>query len=476
LEAQDSLPAKRVKDIKTSIRYLARALGKETPEQCQQNDFLLLPTVWKEKLNRYFLDQQQHGKTISPHTLRNTRQNLSFLFRTAQQCTVLTPPQPLPPVSLSSQTAAQVLAHTSPYAQHWHAGHTQAPYRLASEQWPPDIQSTWLNYCDSKRLKVRQTSLRFSESCLSSYIGFLINIEGSSPQWDDLFDITTLDRFVRWHSQRVVVRLSVQANMTVKTIGTLASHFDHPALPAIRKYRSELPIPEPLHNKQRGLPTLADLEAVALAILQDAYKPRTSLGTTTKHLGLRGALGHQHALMLRLLVRVPLRSRNLREIQLEKNLYKDDAGHWHLSFSGEELKIGTRKGRTNTYHVDLTAYCPDLLPHFEEFLALYRLRIPNAAISPFLFLTKTGQPYASQEICAMLTLLVFKRIKKRFYPHLIRTIWATEYITQTGDFTTAAHMLGDTVQMVLQRYHEIIEREHKDKARNFLTAALRQGK
>jgi hypothetical protein len=34
-------------------------------------------------------------------------------------------------------------------------------------------------------------------------------------------------------------------------------------------------------------------------------------------------------------------------------------------------------------------------------------------------------------------------------------------------------MLGDTVQVVLQRYHEIVEHKHKDKARNFLARALR---
>jgi hypothetical protein len=34
-------------------------------------------------------------------------------------------------------------------------------------------------------------------------------------------------------------------------------------------------------------------------------------------------------------------------------------------------------------------------------------------------------------------------------------------------------MLGDTVQVVLKRYQEILEKDHQDKANQFLTAALR---
>jgi site-specific recombinase XerC len=472
MATQGSISASRVKDVKTSIRYLARALGKDTPEQCQEVDFLLPRTAWKEKLDRYFLEQQQQGKTISSHTLRNTRQNLSFLFRTAQRSGVLTTPQSLPQAFCSVVEAITLMRQTSPFAQHSQAANA-IRYHLAFEQWPSDIQTTWLSYCDSRRLRVRQTTLRRNQDLLTSYIGFLINVEGYSIHWDDLFDITTLDRFVRWHSQRLHVRLSTGAKATVEILRTLAYRLNHPALTAIKDYCRDLPVPEPMHDKQRNSLTLQDLETVALAVLQNAYKPLTTFDKRAKHPGLSSTLSHQRALMLRILVRIPLRSRNLREIQLEKNLYKDDARHWHLHFSGEELKIGTRNGRTNTYHVDLTDYCSDILPHLEEFLTIYRLRIPNAANSPFLFLTRFGHPFTDRALNAQLSLAVFRLIKKRFYTHQIRTIWATEFVTTTGRFDTAAHMLGDTVQVVLQRYHEMIEHEHKNMARSFLTAALR---
>jgi len=41
LHARGAIPASRVKDLKTSIRYLACALGKATPEYCVEADFAL---------------------------------------------------------------------------------------------------------------------------------------------------------------------------------------------------------------------------------------------------------------------------------------------------------------------------------------------------------------------------------------------------------------------------------------------------
>jgi hypothetical protein len=241
-----------------------------------------------------------------------------------------------------------------------------------------------------------------------------------------------------------------------------------------------------MHNKQHHGITLRELETIGLSALQDARKPiltprskKDALTSpaylrSTPHPGLYRALQHQHALMLRLLVRIPLRSRNLREIQLDKNLYKDQHDCWHLHFKGSELKVSTRNGRTNEYHVDLTEYCPDLLPHLEEFLKVYRPRIPQIETSPLLFRTSFGNPYIADTIHHELAALVLRRSNKRFYPHLIRTIWATEFLTNNpGDYDGAAAMLGDTVQVVLKRYYELQVKDAHARASNFLATALR---
>jgi hypothetical protein len=188
--------------------------------------------------------------------------------------------------------------------------------------------------------------------------------------------------------------------------------------------------------------------------------------------GLNRALQYQRAVILRLMVRIPLRARNFCEMQLGRNLYQDDDHHWHLSFQGEELKKSVRKGRINEYHVDLTTYCPEILPQLEEFLTVFRPRMPHATTVSSVFLSRDGQPYNPVGFSVEMASVVFRRLNKRFYPHLIRTIWASEYIARTGDFTTAALMLGDTVQVVLQKYHEILEKDHQQKASHFLADVL----
>ena len=57
------------------------------------------------------------------------------------------------------------------------------------------------------------------------------------------------------------------------------------------------------------------------------------------------------------------------------------------------------------------------------------------------------------------------RTGQRFYPPFIRTIWATECLEKTQDFPTAATMLGDTLQVVMQTHYDVDQKDHHAKAR-----------
>jgi hypothetical protein len=477
LLTQGHLPAKRAKDFKTSIRYFARAVGKDTPAQCQEGDFVMAPTLWHEKLDRYF---GALTTPPSPHTVRNTRHNLRVLFRVAHEVGLLTRPQEVPRRVPRREPHIKAFTLTSPYRQRWLASHV--PYRLAPDDWPADIHTAWHAYCASRQLKTRPITLQNRTAALSAYLGFLITIEDLAVHWDDLFQVPYIDQFVRWNSQRSQTTITSQARQVVHILRTIASQLEHPALAAIRRYERELPTPEPMHEKKDHWITLRELEQAGLALLQAARTPVTSHGQNVFNLpyyrkicaspGLVRAMQHQQALILRWLVRIPLRSRNMREMQLERNLYHDRDGHWHLHFRGTELKSATRNGRSNSYHVDLTSYCPELLPHLEEFLTVYRPRIPQRPPASYVFATRRGRPFTQQTFRRELADLVLRYANRRFYPHLIRTIWATEFLSQTRDVKTAAHILGDTVQVVLQRYQEVLDQEHQDRARQFLTAVL----
>ena len=101
--------------------------------------------------------------------------------------------------------------------------------------------------------------------------------------------------------------------------------------------------------------------------------------------------------------------------------------------------------------------------------------MPGAATSPFCFLTSRGKPFNAKTLGCELSEAVALRTGKRFYPHLIRTIWASQHLKETQDYATAAVMLGDTVATVMKTYYDIVQKDHHAKAKDFLSKALHAG-
>jgi hypothetical protein len=475
LETCGALTASRVKDMKTSLRYLAAALGAGTLEQCPVTDACRDPATWGATLDAHFQALTARGGVVSAHTRRNTRNNLRTVLRLAAAHGLLAAPPPAPLLTKPPRVAFQRQARaTAPYQSTYHPGAGPRRYGLPPAQWPPDIQAGWQAYRERCGVRLRATSFVTYEKSMATYLGYLTQIRGRTGAWEELFDVATVREFLRWHGARLQRPLSVHGMSVVIMLATVAVVIGHPNRRALADFRNSLPTPTPLHSKRAHWVPLATLEAVAEACLTEGRLPYV-FRADDKYPGSRRASQFQRGLMLKLLVRVPLRQRNVREIRLGQNLYQDQAGHWHLHFSGSELKIGTRKGRANEYHVDLTDYCPDFLPPLDEFLTVYRPRLPKAAVSPFLFLTYRGNPFAQRSVAGELSCAVGRHTGQRFYPHLIRTIWATEFLQKTGDFTTAATMLGDTLQVVMATYYDVVHKDQHAKARAFLGTALQTG-
>jgi hypothetical protein len=257
----------------------------------------------------------------------------------------------------------------------------------------------------------------------------------------------------------------------VGKLAAIAKVLEHPARQALADLSQTLQRPAPLHTKRMHWVSLAQLEAIAETCLVEGRRSYTSHAAVRCPGSVRSS-AFQRGLMLKLLVRVPLRQRNVRELRLGEHLYTDQHGHWQLHFQGGDLKVGARGGRVNEYTVNLTDYCPDLLPVLEEFLREYRARLPGATNSTHLFLTQRGLPFSQQSLRVELADTVAMRTGKRFYPHLIRTIWATECLEKTHDYQLAATMLGDTLKVVIATYYNVIEKDQHAKARAFLGTAL----
>ena len=475
LETRGALPASRLKDCKTSLRYLASALGAASLEQCPITETCRHPAAWEAVLEAHFRVRTAQGHAISAATRRNTRNNLRVVWRLAEAQGLFAAPAPAPallrakPPRVAFQAQARA---TSPYKGTYHL--TPRRYGVPKAQWPPDILAGWQAYRERCELRLRETTFHTYEKDMATYLGYLIRICGRQVTWDGLFDPTLVRAFLAWHGARLQVPIGQHAYRLVCMLAAVAVVVEHPNRRALADFRNSLPPPTPMHTQRAHWVPLATLETIAEACLAEGRQPYLVLAKH-KYPGSRRATQFQRGLMLKLLVRIPLRQRNVRDIQLGRNLYQDHAGHWHLHFRGRELKVGDRNGRANEYHVDLTEYCPDLLPALEEFVTVHRPNLPKAATAPQLFLTYRGNPFTQRSLNEEVGCVVALHTGQRFYPHLIRTIWATEYLQATGDFTTAATMLGDTLQITIRTYYEVVHKDQHAKARAFLSTALQQG-
>jgi hypothetical protein len=249
------------------------------------------------------------------------------------------------------------------------------------------------------------------------------------------------------------------------------------------EFRNKLPTVETWHHKTNPIHavSLRELEQLGLQLLEQSRHPARTTGPV-KRKGLQRAITCQTALLIRLWWRVPMRSRSMREMDValpgvyvsEPRLYQDEHGVWQLRYQGEQLKIGKRRGKPNEFHVP---FPPGLVPHLEEYLRVFRPIIPNADRDPHVFISRDGTPLSSAMIRDRFTYTVYAALGKRLYPHLLRTMWTDQYLLSSGgDIDTAAYMLNDKPETVLQHYHELVGERQVTKAYAFNEAILGNSK
>ena len=72
---------------------------------------------------------------------------------------------------------------------------------------------------------------------------------------------------------------------------------------------------------------------------------------------------------------------------------------------------------------------------------------------------------------------VYRYTGKHWHPHIVRSVWATEWIRKThGDFYTAAIMLNDKLETVIANYAHLLEENVAEKAYKLIDERNGQGK
>jgi hypothetical protein len=468
LEQAGALKPTRVKDIRTALKRLALALGYPDADRAVVDDAYRDAAGWLKALSAHFATLKDAGLPVSASSQKATRNHLRHVFRAAVEQGLLR--TPVPPRLLKKPRRKEFVAQqsrTTPY-QETYRNQRDKPYSLPEAQWPQEITDAWRDY----RARVvftrslRQTTLDNYAKCFRHYFGYVKNIAGKSPVWEDLFDVTRVVAFVQWHAARLgKEHNSRHGRMMVAIITAMARVLKHPSHEQLATYARTLRNPKATHIKSNHQVSLDVLDEVADAYIAEGREPlATPFNRPGVHIGSNRAGRFQAGLILKLITRVPIRPRNVREMQFHRNLAQDPTtGHWHLTFSGEELKISHRGQEVNVYTIDLTKHCPEWTALLEEWRDTHRPKLKNADVSQLVFLNQLGKPFTPSTLYASLAAFVSMRTGQRFYPHLIRTIFLTEYVDETHDFEAAATMLGDKTTTAMNAYYEVNVNKHQDR-------------
>lgn len=460
-----TIPPTRAKDIRTSLNKLAEAYGVAVEDL----DLTGIEATYADTLKTYFAGLQ---RPPSVHTIRNTSQNVKQLLAHA----------PSPVTRRNGTKAAQ--RHTrndvrlefiksSPYKTHYTAGKS-SHYMVPMEQWPADIRLGWQIYAADKSLEVRQVTLEHYRTYFAEYVSYNLAMEAVPlTRWDHVFEPDRIKRCVAWMAARVKAnQISMGGEKIIITLVDIAQHQERPEYVILQKLKRRMAKPAKVFDKKRPRHTvsLADLDQVGSTLMAEGRQPISSAHGS----GIYRAVTFQTGLIIRFLVRCPRRSREVRELDLDGRLYRDEAGIWQLHYRSDQLKIAEHDGAPNEFRM---AWPADLVPDLEEYLQTFRPRLPNSATNPVVFLGGKGNPLTGLILRNRISLECYRLLQKHVYPHLFRTLWCDAYLDRyPGDWEGAAAMLNDTPQTIQSWYRQFRVEQHLKKAIDFNARLFGNGK
>lgn len=512
LMEQNVIRPKRMAPIKTALKQYSQILGYNDPSKC-----LMTVCLKPDRIRNRLIDE--HAPIgLGSNGLRNLKNNVSFVLRKAAESGIVSPLTELASWKDSNDTRLMPRRNE----------HIVSPkYKIDAV--PPSLEKEiavyreWstriTNRTRPKTLRKRPISFRHHRATILQAAGYLVKykrIEDNCITLLTIVDPKNAIDYVEWRIEQQR-KYTAGAGIALAHIASIARYLEITAqsseqkvminqwLRQLRNFREGLGVPEKVQDQSKRWLNLNQLETVGRSIYplnavrikelsrstryavqnNSGEIPRDSVRTFRLY-----AFRVLQSLLIRLLIRIPLRQRNLREMlwnpscpEEGKNLYKKD-GAWRLRFRGTELKVAEVKGEL---HSVAHAFPTDLVQLLEEWLDKWR-RIMIAgqkgankgaeSVSngqEFVFLNCRGRPLALRQVTGLFERATFKFTGVAVNPHMIRTIYATEYIKTTNNFIDAAFMLGDCVKTVIDTYAKLLDEDCGKRADEWITQTLQGG-
>ena len=166
LSTRGAMKTSRVPAMKTSLKYLAEALGHSSRMRARMTS----PCARKRrgpgnpwKPTRHADDAEQNHQRVYQAQRRNDIRKVFKLAETHGLLTALLPPRLLAKsrtrVFLRQQSA------TAPYQTTYRSQIGPHRFTLPQDAWPPDIQAGWRDYRARCSLRLREATLKNSRRC-----------------------------------------------------------------------------------------------------------------------------------------------------------------------------------------------------------------------------------------------------------------------------------------------------------------------
>ncbi len=515
---RELIPTSRVGPLKTAIKQYALILGYSEPAQCPLSAFHL-PDQKRNGLIEERADgarsRRAGASVLGPHAIRNLKNNISYLIRTAIDHGMI---GPISGPLASSKTVNRIKSRAITSRGEWiNPGKyvlDPVPDFLIQELSDYEIWSTKIvNRDRPDTLRKRPITFSYHRGSLLRTAGFLVKFRGFEAESMSLSIISDPDNaigYIEWFIQQQG-RFTVSAARGIEVLVALARYLSITAqssdeqkafeqrVAELKRYRKNLGLPEPVTDKTKRWISLRKLETVGLSIYPLNARRLSELVPCSRSRILKHqengfkrytkyAYMVMQSLLIRLSIRLPLRQRNFREMlwnpeipEQGRNLYRKE-GKWHVRFQSAELKISHVKGRVNRVEHQ---FPDDLVDLLEEWLGRWRAILiscqkksgigaeKTAAGQEFVLLNWVGKPLTQSQVTWAYESATYRFTGIAMNPHMVRTIWATEYIKSTNNFIDAAYMLGDRVETVLHSYANLLDEDCGKRASSWLSTTLK---
>lgn len=506
----DVILPSRIAPIRTAIRQYAHILGYSDAAKCPGNDFL------KADKTRNRLIEDNAPRTMGSNGVRNLKNNVSYVLRKAVEHQVISP--------LNSELASW--KESNPTNKMPKRNENVFPHKYIMDPVPQSLDQEIAEYenwstrinnrARPKRLRKRAISFSHHRRTILCAAGYLVRFRGLKSASMNLLTIiepkNAID-YVEWYIEQQS-KFTAGASSILGRIIAIAKYVEISGQSSKQKslaqrrirelveFRASLGTPVTVRDKDKRWLTLNQLEVVGRSIyplnarrvkeVSEATRidilrhhnqePRGSQRTFRRY-----AFRVLTSLLIRLVIRIPFRQRNLREMLWNpsspkegQNLYKKN-GVWRLRFRGNELKISEVKGEVHCLEYEFPGDLVDLL---EEWLYKWRPILIAGQKSAtqgkerlmndqqFVFVNFLGCPLAMSQVTATFERATFKFTGVSLNPHMVRTIYATEYIKATNNFIDAAYMLGDTVETILKSYAKLLDEDCAKRASSWIAHTL----